>query len=369
MKVRAAVAREPHKPFSMEELELADPRPEEVRVRLVASGICHADIIARDQDLPVPHPIVAGHEGAGVVEAVGSAVSAVAEGDRVVMSFSYCGHCHQCRRGRPAYCLENFPLNFGGARPDGTTSLTHGNELVHSHYFGQSSFATHAVVPAANLAVVDAEAPLALYAPLGCGVQTGAGAVLNSMRVPPGSGLAVFGTGSVGLSAIMAAHAIGVTTVIAVDVVPERLALAERLGATVTIDARSTQDVVGAIREVTGGQGVPFALDTTGRPTTIQTAVAALTATGELGLVAPGSATNEVTLGLLDLVMGRKVRGIQQGDSVPATFIPTLIELHRAGNFPLEEIVTTFPFEQLNEAAEAGLHGSAVKAVVLMDAA
>ena len=182
--VSAAVAREPHSAFSFEELDLESPRATEVRVRIVACGLCHADLIARDQDLPVPHPIVAGHEGAGVVDAVGSAVEDIAEGAHVVLSYSACHRCAACLSGAPAYCFEAVARN-------GSTALSAGPESIHSHFFGQSSFATHVVVPAANAVVVDPGAPLDLYAPLGCGIQTGAGAVLNSLRVPAGSGVAV----------------------------------------------------------------------------------------------------------------------------------------------------------------------------------
>lgn len=370
MRIRAAVVRQAREPFKLEELELDDPRPDEVLVAMVASGVCHADIIVRDQELPVPLPMVAGHEGAGVVQAVGDTVQGIAEGDRVLLSFSSCARCASCRTGRPAYCQESFPRNFGGARPDGSVAFSSPRGPVHSHFFGQSSFATHAVVPAGNVVVVPADAPLQTYAPLGCGVQTGAGAVINSLRVPAGSGVAVFGAGSVGVSAVMAARAIGVTRIIAVDVIPQRLQTAAELGATDTVDARTTPDLPAAIREITGGDGIPYALDTTGRPETVRQALAALTVTGTLGLIAPGPAGTEASFGLLDLISGgRTVRGIQQGDSVPAVFIPRLIDLHRQGRLPLEQIVTHFQFEQINEAAEAAHRGEVIKPVVLFDAA
>ncbi len=369
MKILAAVIREPRGPFEFEELDLAAPQPGEVLVRIAASGLCHADIIVRDQELPVPLPMVVGHEGSGVVEELGDGVQAIAEGDQVILSFSSCSRCESCRTGRPAYCHESFARNFGGSRPDGSTALSSPRGPVHGHFFGQSSFATHTVVPADNVVVVPDDAPLELYAPLGCGVQTGAGAVINSLRVPPGSGLAVLGAGSVGLSAVMAARAIGVTPIIAVDVIAERLALAAALGATGTVDAAATVDLSAAIREITNGEGIPYALDTTGRPETIRQAADALTVTGTLGLIAPGPAGNEVAFGLLDLIVGRTVRGIQQGDSVPSLFIPRLIDMHRHGLLPLEKIITQFPFEKLNEAAEAAHRGGVVKPVLVMESA
>src|SRR5581483_2834011 len=229
--VTAAVARGPHTPLAIEELEMESPRADEVLVRIAATGVCHTDVIARDQWFPVPAPVVLGHEGAGVVEAVGSCVRRVAPGDRVVLSFDSCGDCGPCTRARPSYCLEAFERSFGAVRRDGTMALRRGDEPVHSHFFGQSSFATYALAMERSVVKVDTEVPLDLLGPLGCGVQTGAGAVLNALRCEQGTSLAVFGAGAVGLSAVMAAQVAGCTTVIAVDLNDRRGKLALELGA------------------------------------------------------------------------------------------------------------------------------------------
>ncbi len=232
MRIRAAVTESKGAPFALQELDLGELRDDEVLVEVAAAGVCHTDLIIRDQWLPTPLPAVLGHEGAGIVRQVGSAVTEVEVGDRVGMSFNSCGSCPTCRTGRPFYCHDIFGRNFAAARPDGTTALSRDGEPVHSHFFGQSSFATHAVATERNVTVLPEAISLEIAAPLGCGVQTGAGSVLNAFRAPAGSTLAVFGTGGVGLSAVMAGVIAGCTTIIGVDIRPKRLELALELGAT-----------------------------------------------------------------------------------------------------------------------------------------
>ena len=221
MKIRAAVTESKGAPFALQELELGELRPDEVLVEVAAAGVCHTDLIIRDQWLPTPLPAVLGHEGAGIVRQLGSAVTEVEVGDRVGMSFNSCGSCPTCRTGRPFYCHDIFGRNFAAARPDGTTALSRDGEPVHSHFFGQSSFATHAVATERNVTVLPEAISLDIAAPLGCGVQTGAGSVLNAFRAPAGSTLAVFGTGGVGLSAVMAGVIAGCTTIVGVDMQAE----------------------------------------------------------------------------------------------------------------------------------------------------
>jgi len=224
--VTAAVAPATGEPLTIQQLRLDDLRPDEVRVRLVATGVCHTDAIVRDGIYPTPLPAVLGHEGAGVVEAVGDAVTTVEPGDQVVLSAAYCGHCPKCRAGLGAYCENLFAEDFGGRRRDGTTSLSSEEGPVSSHFFGQSSFATRANVVETSVVKVGPTASLATLAPLGCGLQTGAGAILNELRPEAGTSLVVFGTGAVGSAAIMAGRIAGCTTVIAVDLHDSRLELA-----------------------------------------------------------------------------------------------------------------------------------------------
>ncbi|MGH3260407.1 MAG: alcohol dehydrogenase catalytic domain-containing protein, partial [Trebonia sp.] len=220
MEIRAAVTETKGAPFAIRELELDQPRPDEVLVRVAAAGICHTDLIIRDQWYPVPLPAVLGHEGAGVVEAVGAAVTRVAAGDHVAISYGSCGSCPKCLVGRPWVCHDFWGRNFAATRPDGTTALTADGGVVHSHFFGQSSFATYAIATERNVVKLDPSVPLEIVAPFGCGIQTGAGAVLNAIRPDAGTSIAVFGTGTVGLAAIMAAQVAGCTTIVGIDVRP-----------------------------------------------------------------------------------------------------------------------------------------------------
>jgi aryl-alcohol dehydrogenase len=366
MKIRAAVTRAPHAPLSLETLEIEAPRADEVLIRISAVGVCHTDIAMRDQLFPVPQPIVLGHEGAGVVEAVGSDAVGLAVGDHVVMSYASCGgECAQCKCAAYSYCERSFPLNFGGARLDGSTSLACGTERVHSHFFGQSSFAEYVVCSARHAVKVPKDAPLELLGPLGCGVMTGAGAVIHALDVGVGESIAVFGVGSVGLSAVMAARLVGAGTIIAIDVNPQRLALAEELGASHTVNAR-TREPEAAIREALPG-GVRFALDTTARPETIRAAIASLSARGTCGLLGASAPTDVACFSPVDMVSyGKSVRGIVEGDAVPAILIPRLIELHRQGRFPFDKLVKFYPFEAINEAIHDAETGKTVKPILLM---
>src|SRR5690606_7044991 len=212
--VTAAVATAPETPLDVRELELDDPRPDEVQVRIVASGVCHTDAIIRDQWYPVPLPAVLGHEGAGIVERVGANVTSVAPGDKVVLAPASCGSCALCIGGHPAYCENFYSYTFGGTRQDGTTAFSDGGTPITSNFFGQSSFASVTNVAERNVVKVDDDAPLDILGPLGCGIQTGAGAVLNVLQPGPGSSIAIFGTGAVGMAGMLAAAAAGCTTIV-----------------------------------------------------------------------------------------------------------------------------------------------------------
>lgn len=365
MKISAAVARTPHAPLHIEQLELDSVRPDEVRVRLVASGVCHTDAAVRDGVIPTPLPAVLGHEGAGVVEVVGSAVTTVVPGDHVVMSANSCGVCEQCLSGRLAYCEDLFARNFAARRADGTTSLSDANGAIGSNFFGQSSFATYANVTERSLVKVPVDVDLSLVAPLGCGIQTGAGAILNELRPHPGSTVAVFGTGAVGTAALLAARLTGAARIIAVDVVDARLELAMELGATHVINGRS-EDLPARLREITGGRGIDYALDTTGAPGVLRSAVDALAIRGTAALVGSSPEGTEIALEIgASLNKGWTFMTIIQGSSVPQTFIPALIELWKQGRFPFHRIIRHYPFSELATAFDDSESGSVIKPVVV----
>jgi aryl-alcohol dehydrogenase len=232
VRVTAAVVAERGAAFRLEELELADPAPDELIVRVAASGICQTDVHGRDDYFGIPYPAVFGHEGAGVVERIGPAVKRFSPGDRVLMVSPSCGSCRACERGLPGYCASAREIKFGGKLRDGRIPLDRNGQPVSGGFFQQSSFATHAIATQGNVVKVPAQLPLAVAAAFACGVNTGAGAVLNALRPEPGSAFAVFGVGSVGLAGVMAARIAGCDPIIAVDVHASRLELARELGAT-----------------------------------------------------------------------------------------------------------------------------------------
>jgi len=366
MQIKAALSRVTGQPLQLETLELSPLRDDEILVRVAATGICHTDIGMRDSASRVPRPIVLGHEGAGVVMETGKAVGKVRPGDHVVMSFDTCGTCHSCASGQVAYCRQLGQYNFAGKRLDGSTALRAGKEAVHSHFFGQSSFATHAICRERNAVVVDRDLPLEILGPLGCGLQTGAGAVINSLRVGPGHAIAVFGTGAVGLAAVMAANIVGATTVIAIDTNPARLALASELGATHVIDA-SHEDVFSRLRAIKP-DGANFALDTTGNLDIIRQAMSNLAPLGVCGLINTARGA-DLSANILELVLsGRSVRGIHQGDSRPQQFIPLLIDLYRQGRFPFDRLLSFYDLADVNTALDDMQAGRSIKPVIRMPA-
>ncbi|WP_417563070.1 NAD(P)-dependent alcohol dehydrogenase [Microbacterium sp.] len=364
MKTRAAVATAPGADFDIRELDVDDPRPGELRVRVVATGVCHTDAIIRDQWYPVPQPVVLGHEGAGVVEAVGEGVTGFAEGDRVVMGPASCGECPQCTAGHPMYCEDFYARNFGVRRADGSTAFHDGQTAVGSHFFGQSSFAEHTIVAARAAVKVPDDTPLDLVGPLGCGLMTGAGSVLNVLRPGPGSSIAVFGTGAVGMAGMLAARASGATTIVMVDVVPSRLDFARELGATHLVDA-SAGDAVEQLRAVVPG-GVAYALDTTGVPAVFGQMAASLATRGHGVLVGAAKLGTQASIDIGSLLMtGLTLSMVIEGDAVPREFIPRLIRLHQDGRFPFDRLIRHYPFDQIGAAFADSAAGTTLKPVLV----
>lgn len=364
MKITAAVVREKDKPFEFEELELQAPQKGEVLVKISASGVCHTDEVAQHQMIPVPLPAVLGHEGCGVVVETGEGVTEFEKGDHVVFSFGYCGHCKSCMEGKP-YACENFnAINFGGVMSDGTRRLSKDGEEI-SSFFGQSSFATYSVVHQNSVIKVDKDIPLDILGPLGCGIQTGAGAVLNRLRPTAGSSLVVFGCGTVGMSAIMAAHLCPCRHIIAVGGNEESLVLAKELGATHTINRKKCDDIVGEIKAITGG-GADYAIDTSGVPDFVKKALASVKF---LGTAVVLGVTGDLTIQVQEELMGeaKSLVGIVEGDSNPKLFIPQLISFYRQGRFPFDRLIKVFEFEQINEAFALSHSGKAIKALLKMN--
>jgi aryl-alcohol dehydrogenase len=334
-----------------------------VLVRVVASGICQTDVHARDGYFPVPWPAVYGHEGTGVVERVGTAVKSVAPGDHVIMASPSCGECVNCREGYEAYCVRSREIKLCGLRMDGSVALRKGDRPVHGSFFQQSSFATFALAVEGNVIKVARDAPLDVLAAFPCGVNTGAGAVINILRPRAGDSFAVFGTGTVGLAALMAAKLQGCDPIIAVDVFENRLQLARELGATDVVDAKRS-DVAAEVRRIAGGRGVKLAFEAAGVPAALRAAVDALAPRGMCCLAGSARGGVDVPLEMAALQQGRVVRGCIQGETVVQEFLPKLVELHRAGRLPVDRLVRRYEFAAINEAVTDMLSGTTIKAVL-----
>ena len=362
--VRAAVTRAPGQAFTIESLELNDPLDDDILVRVAAVGLCHTDVKGSEGVLPVPFPIVLGHEGAGIVERVGSRVRRVAPGDHVVLSADYCGTCLQCHRGRMAYCIEHSARNFLEKGPRQIEPFSRDGKRVHGMFFGQSSFATYALVSENSAVKVRKDVPIEKLGPLGCGILTGAGAVFNVLLPEPGTSIAIIGAGSVGLAALLASLLRGCSTIAAVDIFDSKLDYAKRLGSTHGVRS-DKHDVTEALRAIQP-DGFDFVFDTTGHTKTIEGAVEALAVRGTLGLVT-GSRDAQLKLGLQTLFhRGLTIRGIIQGDSVPDTLIPRLVDLFAAGRFPIDELITEYPLSEINTAVDDVHIGKTVKAVLTL---
>ncbi|MEY9945115.1 NAD(P)-dependent alcohol dehydrogenase [Kitasatospora sp. GAS1066B] len=369
----AAVLRSHESRFAVEEVILnAGPADGEILVRIAGCGMCRTDLAVRRSAGRSPLPAVLGHEGAGVVVETGGPDTGLSVGDHVVLSFDSCGHCRNCLGAAPAYCDSFASLNLFGGREENAERFTDaaGGELA-PRWFGQSSFAEYAMVPARNAVRVDSSLPIELLGPLGCGFLTGAGAVFNSFGLGPGDTIAVFGAGAVGLAAVMAAAAAGAVAV-AVDRHPERLALAERFGA-IPLRAGSADlpslpdlpelpDLPDRIRRLTDG-GAQFALDTTGSARLINDALRALRPTGHLGLVARLHTALPLEPGALD--RGRRISHICEGDAVPGLLVPRLTGLWQAGRFPFDQLIRTYPLADINEAERDCDAGRVVKPVLV----
>lgn len=362
--ITAAVTREKEGPFKLEEAKIRAPKDDEVLVKIVATGMCHTDMIVRDQDYPVPLPLVLGHEGAGIVEKVGPLVKDIQVGDHVVLSYGYCSQCSSCHSGHEAYCKEFYPRNFGGSDMDGNNAIQDADgKPLNDHFFSQSSFATYALSLESNAIKVSKEAPIELLGPLGCGIQTGAGAVINSLKVKPGTSFVTFGAGAVGLSAVLAAQVAGATTIIAVDVVPSRLELAKELGATHVINSKE-EDAVEKVREITDG-GALYAIESTGIPAVLRQGVDSLATLGTIGVVGAPALGTDAGFDVNDLLLGGKsIQGIVEGDSTTKIFIPQLVDLYLQGRFAFDKLVKYYDFEDINQAAKDSEDGITLKPII-----
>jgi aryl-alcohol dehydrogenase len=363
----AAVARTPRGPFTIENLRLRPPQKGEVLVKVSGVGVCHTDLAFRDQIIPYSLPAVLGHEGSGTVVDVGEDVSDFAVGDPVVVSFSSCGQCDRCQTKQTSYCRSFSRLNYTGRSEDGvSTAISSSSEQISSHFFGQSSFASYVIASNRNLVKVDeSNLPLEMLGPLACGIQTGAGSVLNSLNCQSGSSIAILGGGTVGLSAVMAAVIAGCSVITVIEPFEKRRLLAIELGATNVLDPEVGNTAV-QLRSILSC-GYDYVLDTTGDISLIESAVSALGSRGTLGLVGlPAQRSNTFRVNLASLVgTGTRIVGIVEGDSDPKTFIPQMLSYHKDGRFPFEKLITFFSLGEINRAVALQSAGEVVKIVLL----
>ncbi|KAF3395105.1 Aryl-alcohol dehydrogenase [Talaromyces pinophilus] len=365
---RALVLREINGPFSLERISVDTIRNDEALVEIHAVGLCHTDLSCANGTLPASAPAVLGHEGAGVIKEVGSDITDLRPGDKVLLSFCHCTTCEQCTSGHPAYCYSFFPSNFGGKRPDGSTPMSLGDKEnkkdLFSRFFGQSSFARLTVVHKSSLVKVRSDTDLALFAPLGCGLQTGAGAILNTLNVQAGKTVAIFGVGSVGMSAVMAAKIRGAQEIIAIDLNQSRLDLAKSLGATSTILGNDA-DIISKIKEISPPNGVHYALDCSGVPAVIETMINCLGSRGRAASVGAPAPGRTVAVDVFaQLVNGREYVGCCEGDSIPSKLIPFLMEQHAQGKYQIEHLITQYDVEDFQQAIDDTKSGKALKAVL-----
>lgn len=365
---RAAVLKAVNSSFEVEPVELDDLRQDEVLVAISAVGICHTDTSIRDGLIPFATPGVIGHEGAGTVLKVGESVTQLKAGDRVVLSYNYCGSCRNCSRGRPSYCENFYGLNLMPNRVDGSPTLFWQGAAIAGDFFGQSSFSTHAIAHVRNTIRIEDDVPFEILAPLGCGIQTGAGAVLNSMNCQESGSLVIAGGGTVGLSALMAAKLRKCDPIIVVEPFKQRRELALELGATHVFDPMSGQPASAFVRSIVP-LGVDYVLDTTGITATIEALIAVLGAGGICCLVGAfkDGAQAQAKIPLSPLLSKQVITGCIEGDALSSEFIPYLVKMYREGRFPIDRLVRTYPLDSINEAISDQLAGLCVKPVLCPD--
>lgn len=362
MEIKAALLKGKGGEFQLENLSLEAPKAKEIIVKIVATGICHTDITMQQIGI-IPTPTILGHEGAGIVEEIGSDVTTVNKGDHVALSFGSCGECKQCKNGHPSYCEQFIAFNISGKRIDGSCPYHQNKNNVYGLFFSQSSFATYSLATERNVVKVPKDVPLEILGPLGCGIQTGAGTVLNILKPEKESSLIVFGAGTVGLAAVMAAKIEQCAVIVVVDINNERLALGKELGATHIINSSEVASLPEKLKEI-ATKGFDFAIDTTGIPEVIQIAFNALAVRGHcvtLGVPKPGI---KLELDLSVMASGKTISGVIEGDSDPQTFIPQMIELYKQGLFPFDKLISFYSFEDINVAIADAASGKTIKQVL-----
>lgn len=367
MHIQAALLRAAHQPWEVTELTLDEPDPGEVRVKIAASGVCHSDHHLASGATQHPMPVVGGHEGAGIVEAVGAGVKGIREGDHVVLNWApYCGHCFYCEHGKPNLCDTFIGPIWAGTMMDGSTRLHEDGKDVYA-FSALASFADYAVVPQESCVVIRPDAPLEVAALVGCAVATGVGAAMYTAGVRPGESAVVLGCGGVGLSILQGAALCGAGTIIAVDTNPAKMALARSMGATQALI--NDAGLLESVRGLTHGRGADHVFEAVGIPALQESALQLVRPGGTVvlaGLSAMGSGTN-----LPGAVITRKeiaIKGSYYGTVTPHRDFPLLIDLYLSGRLKLDQMISArYPLEQINEAFQTMLAGETARGVIVFE--
>ncbi|MEP1229081.1 MAG: NAD(P)-dependent alcohol dehydrogenase [Litorimonas sp.] len=365
MKIKAVIAPGNGDEFLYSDVEVDNPRADEILVKIEAVRLCHTDVLAQHGVFQFGTAAVLGHEGAGIIERIGRDITKVKVGDRVCLSFRSCGTCRKCKSKQPASCQDFSPLNISGGRVDGSKALRHNGQDIASNFFGQSSFATHALTYEQNVVKISDDIPFEIAAPLGCGVQTGAGAIMNSLDCEAGASLVVAGCGVVGLSGVMAGKIRDCSSIVVIEPVAVRRELALELGATHVIDPLAEGDIAEQLKDIFP-LGVNYALDTSARADVLEALLGSLAVKGELGLVGMINPDADFNCsGAALMAKGLSVHAIIEGDSHPDSFIPELITHFKAGRLPLDRLITTYPLKDINTAIKDHSEGTCTKVVLI----
>ncbi len=362
LKTRAAVLPSPDGLFEVEDISLNNPNEHEILVEIEACGVCHTDAICKHI---VPTPSVLGHEGVGIVKAIGKSVTSLKVGDRVLLCYPFCGICYFCKNEEPYNCIHNAHLSFSGSRLDDSKTIEKDGVFISSAFFQQSSFANHAIAPALSAVKVPHDIPANILAALPCGIATGAGAILNTFKMQQSHQLLIFGAGAVGLSAVAAASQRRVKNIVAIDLNEERLEKAKSFGATSTFLANSI-DLTAQLEKITPN-GFSHILDTSSSSSAWQQSLSLLSPGGKFGFVSVPQPFDEFTIKPIELMFkGSSITAIVQGSANSQEFIPKLIDWWRDGKLPVEKIIGDFAFDKINEAFQASHSGEVVKPILHM---
>ncbi|KAM9741095.1 alcohol dehydrogenase class-3-like [Menidia menidia] len=369
IRCKAAVAWGPGKPLAIEEVEVAPPKAHEVRIKVVATGVCHTDweyLYASGKGMTYrPFPLILGHEAAGIVESVGPEVTQFSPGDKVIPLFlPYCGECERCRSAKTNLCRKNWENTQAGVLADGTSRISHQGQQIYQ-FLGVSSFCQYTVVPDTSLAKIRSDAPLDKVCLLGCGVPTGYGAAVKTAQVEKDSSCAVFGLGAVGLAAVMGCKTAEAKRIIGVDVNPDKFERAAQLGATDCVNPRDYSEPIQEVLQKMTDGGVDYALECVGSPAVMTAALEATTEAWGTCVIAGWTETEVMDVKVIKILMGRTLKGTYFGGWKSAIDVPKLVDDYMHKKLKLDELIThNLPLDQINAAFDLLKSGKSIRSVI-----